>query len=38
MSGVNGKVIMSGYGDDNPDDEISPPLIEATIKQFILPD
>src|SRR5262249_41013857 len=21
MSGVNGKVIMSGYGDDNPDDE-----------------
>src|SRR5215475_3537901 len=21
MSGVNGNVIMSGYGDDNPDDE-----------------
>jgi hypothetical protein len=21
MSGVNGNVIMSGYGDENPDDE-----------------
>jgi hypothetical protein len=21
MSGVNGNVIMSGYGDDNPDDD-----------------